>query len=112
MELKCKNCSKILLGFTPADICPKFLGTEYKCKECGVTFTAEHLIEETYGTTDKHKLINIDFKERTPLGPIPRFVHDGRRIKHLLKTLREFAEKETPIQVDWVDELTELLYKE
>lgn len=82
---------------------------------CLETHTAIDMIEETYGTSEKKHLQRIsdnkDFKEKTPLGPIPRFVHDGRRIKHLLKTFRDFAEKETPVKVEWVDELEELLYR-
>jgi hypothetical protein len=112
MELKCITCHTVLLGFTIHDIGPAFLEKRYKCKKCQLSYSAEDMLKDNYGTADKNQLHNIDFKERTPLGPIPRFVHDGRRIKHLLKTFREFAEKKQPVQVEWVDELTELLYKE
>jgi hypothetical protein len=112
MELNCTKCGEHVLGTTYLAVHPQTLEQAWKCKNCSHYNSMRDMLMKQYGTTDANELQNIDLKERAPLGPIPRHIHDGRRIKHLLETMRDFAQKEKPVKIEWVDELIELLYKE
>jgi hypothetical protein len=55
-------------------------------------------------------LIN-EIKKRPPRGIVPKFIHDERRFKDLVKTIKRYIKHYKYIDPNWISEYNELLEK-
>lgn len=48
---------------------------------------------------------------KPPLGLMPRFIHDEKRMHEILDACNRFIQASRPVPIEWIEELNELMVK-
>ena len=47
--------------------------------------------------------------QKPPIGLIPRYIHDGKRIDEILNAIERYTDANMPIPKSWIEELRDIL---
>lgn len=53
--------------------------------------------------------MEMDFSKKSPLGLMPKEIHDWKRLVEIVCAMERYADAEIPIDKEWVVELKQLL---
>ncbi|MBR8344215.1 hypothetical protein [Burkholderia ambifaria] len=48
-------------------------------------------------------------REKPPLGLVPKYIHDERRMKDILGALERYSDASLPVPTEWVQELSSII---